>query len=84
MKHAHEHHAGHHHGNISSDMQTDPVCGMSVNPETAKHKTSYKKENYYFCAENCLKKFKADPEKYPSPQELTQRLFFKETHLVIY
>ncbi len=60
MKHAHEHHA---------DMQTDPVCGMKVNPETAKHKTIYQKENYYFCAENCLTKFKADPEKYLSPQE---------------
>ncbi|MBK7362172.1 MAG: heavy metal translocating P-type ATPase [Micavibrio sp.] len=69
MKHAHEHHADHHHRNISSDMQTDPVCGMNVDPETAKHKTSYKKEDYYFCAENCLKKFKADPEKYLSPQE---------------
>ena len=69
MKHAHEHHADHPHGHTSSDMQTDPVCGMKVNPETAKHKTSYKKESYYFCAESCLKKFKADPEKYLSPKE---------------
>lgn len=64
-----QHHAAHHHGHIRSDIQTDPVCGMNVDPETAKHKTSYKKENYYFCAENCLKKFKADPEQYLSPQE---------------
>ncbi len=64
-----QHHAAHHHGHKSSDTQTDPVCGMNVNPETAKHKTIYQKENYYFCAENCLTKFKADPEKYLSPQE---------------
>jgi Cu+-exporting ATPase len=64
-----EHHADYHNGHISSDMQTDPVCGMKVNPETVKHTTNYKKEDYYFCAENCLKKFKADPEKYLSPQE---------------
>lgn len=64
-----QHHAAHHHGHIRSDIQTDPVCGMNVDPETAKHKTNYKKEDYYFCAENCLKKFKADPEKYLSPRE---------------
>lgn len=64
-----KHHIALHQGNISSDMHKDPVCGMKVNPEAAKHKTIYQKENYYFCAENCLKKFKADPEKYLSLQE---------------
>ena len=47
----------------------DPVCGMDVDPATARHKTNYKEETYYFCAENCLKKFEADPEQYLQPQK---------------
>ncbi|AEP09581.1 copper-translocating P-type ATPase [Micavibrio aeruginosavorus ARL-13] len=41
---------------------------MNVDPETAKYKNTYKEQKYYFCAENCLKKFKADPEKYLAPK----------------
>lgn len=59
-----------HHGNENKQDKTlDPVCGMTVDPETAQYKSSYKKQDYYFCAENCLKKFKADPEKYLAPKQ---------------
>jgi Cu+-exporting ATPase len=58
-------HAGNENKN---NMTTDPVCGMNVDPETAKYKNTYKEQEYYFCAENCLKKFKADPEKYLAPK----------------
>ena len=47
----------------------DPVCGMDVNPATAQYQTDYKKQTYYFCAENCLKKFEVEPEQYLQPQE---------------
>lgn len=47
----------------------DPVCGMDVNPATAQYKTNYNEQTYYFCAENCLKKFEAEPEQYLQPQE---------------
>ena len=42
----------------------DPVCGMSVNPETAKIKSFIEGQNYYFCAEGCRIAFEANPEKY--------------------
>lgn len=58
-------HAGNENKN---NMATDPVCGMNVDPETAKYKNTYKEQKYYFCAENYLKKFKADPEKYLAPK----------------
>lgn len=59
-----------HHGNENKqDKILDPVCGMTVDPETAKYKSAYKEQDYYFCAENCLKKFKADPEKYLTPKQ---------------
>ncbi|NJM35283.1 MAG: YHS domain-containing protein [Rhodomicrobium sp.] len=46
----------------------DPVCGMTVNPETAKHRMDYRGETYYFCRAGCREKFEADPERYLNPQ----------------
>lgn len=45
---------------------TDPVCGMSVEPETAAGKHEYNGETYYFCSVGCLNKFKQNPEKFLS------------------
>jgi Cu+-exporting ATPase len=39
----------------------DPVCGMSVAPETSAGKYDYKGETYYFCSTGCLNKFKQNP-----------------------
>ena len=41
----------------------DPVCGMDVNPETARHKTLHNDKEYFFCCAGCLAKFQANPEK---------------------
>ena len=43
---------------------TDPVCGMSVTPETAAGMHGYEGETYYFCSTRCLNKFKQKPESY--------------------
>lgn len=45
-------------------LEIDPVCGMSVNPQTAKHKMNYEGKSFYFCNPKCLEKFSADPKKY--------------------
>jgi Cu+-exporting ATPase len=42
----------------------DPVCGMTVDPATAKHKAGHKGHDYYFCSAGCKTKFQADPAKY--------------------
>jgi len=39
----------------------DPVCGMSVAPETAAGKHEYNGETFYFCSTGCLNKFKQNP-----------------------
>jgi P-type Cu+ transporter len=49
---------------ISQRMTRDPVCGMTVDPATAKFNYSYGGQPYYFCCAHCVEKFKADPEKY--------------------
>ena len=43
---------------------TDPACGMSIDPETAKHRSSHDGRSYYFCCAGCKGKFEADPERY--------------------
>jgi Cu+-exporting ATPase len=45
-------------------LARDPVCGMNVNPATAKHHHRHGEKNYYFCCAPCAEKFKADPVKY--------------------
>jgi Cu+-exporting ATPase len=44
----------------------DPVCGMKVNPATARHVHEHSGKRYYFCCASCLEKFKIGPEQYLS------------------
>jgi P-type Cu+ transporter len=44
-------------------QQKDPVCGMDVNPATARFKTLHDGNEYFFCGAGCLAKFQANPEK---------------------
>ncbi len=41
-------------------MATDPVCGMTVNPATARN-FAHAGATYYFCCASCETKFRADP-----------------------
>src|SRR5271170_7853831 len=45
----------------------DPVCGMNVNPGTAKHRVDHAGKSQYFCCASCAEKFKSDPGKYLNP-----------------
>ena len=72
-------HAGHHHGSEAGaccagdkaavGAAIDPVCGMSVNPQTAKHRFAYKGQDYFFCSARCRERFEAEPEKFLLPKE---------------
>jgi len=42
----------------------DPVCGMTVDPATAKHRETVSGETYVFCCAGCRDKFAADPQRY--------------------
>jgi Cu+-exporting ATPase len=43
---------------------TDPVCGMTVEPQSAAGSYEYEGKRYFFCSQKCLKKFQAEPAKY--------------------
>jgi Cu+-exporting ATPase len=44
--------------------EIDPVCGMTVVPETAAGSHEHAGRTYHFCAASCRQKFAADPERY--------------------
>lgn len=45
-------------------MAKDVVCGMDVDPATAKHSTQYQGQTYYFCGPGCKRAFEADPQQF--------------------
>src|SRR5690349_12413291 len=69
-KHAHGHGkpAMHSHGAVASaHAETDPVCGMSVDPATTPHKVVHGDRSFYFCSAGCRAKFAADPARWLTP-----------------
>ncbi|HVV40433.1 MAG TPA: heavy metal translocating P-type ATPase [Nitrobacter sp.] len=71
--HAHHHHdhgaaCGHAHGQGEAARAIDPVCGMRVDPQTAKQRFSYKGTEYLFCGARCRERFSAEPEKFLKPK----------------
>jgi Cu+-exporting ATPase len=50
-------------------MERDVVCGMQVDPATAKWTSEYGGHTYYFCGKGCKAKFDADPQRFLLPLE---------------
>lgn len=59
-------HQHHHHGHAAAGEhgEKDPVCGMTVDPATAKFHADHDGKRYYFCSAKCHDKFVADPQAY--------------------
>lgn len=47
----------------------DPVCGMEVTYETAKARSEYDGQTYYFDSLECKEAFDKDPERYITHEE---------------
>lgn len=61
----HGDHAGHAHNHGGATTKVlDPVCGMTVDPATSKHRFEHHGETFHFCSAGCRTKFAADPAKY--------------------
>ncbi len=50
----------------------DPVCGMTVDPATSRHRHDHAGQTYHFCGDGCRTKFAADPDKYLRPAPITE------------
>lgn len=48
----------------TAQMVTDPVCGMSVDPDRAAGSFEHNGETYYFCSKHCQQKFQNEPNRY--------------------
>src|SRR5262245_59976116 len=60
----HKAHGHHHHHAAPKAGARDPVCGMTVDPATSKHRLDHEGTTYHFCSAGCRGKFAADPAKY--------------------
>ncbi len=49
------------HGGTEVTASTDPVCGMTVDPETAAGHATYAGQGFSFCSAGCHDTFVADP-----------------------
>jgi len=43
---------------------TDPVCGMTIQPDEAAGKRDFGGRTFYFCSPDCLRQFDANPSRY--------------------
>src|SRR4030088_1737609 len=59
----HGHSGDDHHTDGKADVR-DPVCGMSVDPATSRHRVDHRGETFHFCSAGCRTKFAADPKGY--------------------
>ncbi|HKS88909.1 MAG TPA: heavy metal-binding domain-containing protein, partial [Stellaceae bacterium] len=69
--------AGHHapDRHQAAGEATDPVCGMRVDPPTARHRVSHAGNEYFFCGPRCRERFAAEPERFlgkAEPPPVTQ------------
>ena len=55
---------------VLEGIAVDPVCGMDVKIDGAKHVTEHDNVQHYFCSSRCHDKFRADPELYLSGEHL--------------
>lgn len=49
-------------------LHIDPVCGMTVEQESAAADCEHEGKRYYFCAVRCKEKFQADADRYLRPE----------------
>ena len=63
---------GHHRGGgLPAGKALDPVCGMTVDIETATGKGLYYQHagtDYYFCGKGCRIDFEEDPDRFLDPK----------------
>src|SRR5467141_1439753 len=48
----------------TNEQVIDPVCGMTVNKQTAAGVFAHQGETYFFCSTRCLERFRKDPDQF--------------------
>ena len=57
----------------SPERVIDPVCGMTVDPRSAKGSSEFEGHPYHFCSASCKRRFDENPAAYiaPKPTQVT-------------
>ena len=50
-------------------MVVDPICLMEIDEKNAPAKSVHNGLTFYFCHDNCKRRFEEDPEKYIDVEE---------------
>ena len=58
----------------------DPVCGMTIDSETAVARVEVKGQTYYFCSAECRATFEATPEQYIGATTTSEERELLEQH----
>ena len=77
-------HEGHTNPSLSTSsaaghLAKDPVCGMTVKPDSP-HRLTFEGTEYLFCSAGCRTKFAADPRRYLAPEPSTPSNSSSGTH----
>lgn len=59
---------------------TDPVCGMSIDAETAAGKSKFEGREYYFCSTDCKRTFEKNPAQHSHADTARAASAEKPTH----
>jgi YHS domain-containing protein len=51
-------------------MGLDPVCKMEVNPASAEAQSEWEGQVFYFCAQDCKRRFDENPRRYLDETDL--------------
>jgi len=73
--HAHASHAGHGEPPPAGKV-LDPVCGMTVDPETTAHRAEFDGKPFFFCSAGCRTKFVAEPARYLDGGNVTGQMTY--------
>src|SRR5687767_12563692 len=57
---------------IEKEKFIDPICGMTVAPETSRGELEFEGKKYYFCSKSCLETFKQKNNIQDSASETVQ------------
>ncbi len=53
---------------------TDPVCGMSIDPDSAAAREKHGDHFHYFCSTDCARAFRAAPTRYTAGETISEEL----------
>jgi P-type Cu+ transporter len=72
VEHSAGHSGHHHHHRDVTGGEKDPVCGMSVDLVTARHRATHRGRDYFFCGARCKERFVAEPARFLAPQPVAE------------